>query len=55
MYVLCFLVGGPANGKRREGEERRRNGRKVRREEQLLTPSYLMLVVSFCNYILCIK
>ena len=57
-YVLCFLVGGSANGKRREGEEGGRGkkekgkegekGRKVRREEQLfLTPSYLMLLFMY--------
>ena len=44
VHVLCFLVGGSANGKReqrrrrggrerREGEEKKK-GRKVRREEQ---------------------
>ena len=54
-HVLCHLVGGPANGKRREGEEggrgkegeeRRRKGWKMRREEQLfLTPSYIPYVI----------
>ena len=33
-HVLCFLVGGSANGKREEGEEGGRGGRERREGEE---------------------